>query len=254
MIDLLYFIADIVAYLVLVVDLLVIYGTIFVIRRRHPGEVYAIWYACSFFFIFFFGLSLIARVNNVSIEDVCGTHKDACRAVFETFTDIGGEAAFLGTIVTLALGPQLLTYLISGLFGTASAPRFVHPIQAIAVWGVIKFLAGLGGIIMAESIVLPLAESTEEHPHFGFGVLFSSGATCVAAAFMIAAVYTIVTDAFAGLAFKQDGFPGAIRAIHKWCTRYVPETPPYTLTRTALIALLKSDAVYDFISQNEEST
>jgi hypothetical protein len=240
--------------ILLPIQLLLIWALICTLRRNHPGEVYAIWYAWSFFFILFLGLGFIANSNNISIVDVCGTRKDACSSIYKTLTDIGEELEFLTTIVTLALVPQLLTYLISGLFGTASAPRFVQQTQMIAVWGMIKFLAALGGILMAGSLTMRIEDPNDDKLHFGAGTIFTAGSASVAAAFFIATIHAIITDVFSGMVFREDGFPGILRAIHKWCTRRVPDTPPYTLTRTALIALLKSDAVYDFISQNRENT
>jgi hypothetical protein len=245
--------------LILTADVLIIYASIYALRRNHSGEVYVIWYAFSFFFVLFVGLTLIAIANNASVFDICGTHKDTCQTAYDHMTDPKAEAVFLAALVFLAIVPQLLTYLISGLFGTASTPRYVKHVQAVVVWSAIKFLSSLGGIIVSQSLALLIAKATffepqlGNVPHIGIGFVLRTGASFVAAAFLIAAVY-MKLNAVSATFLKEHGFPPALMAFHEWCTRHVPETPPYTPTRTALIKLLETDAVYDFIAQNREKT
>ncbi|UPK15807.1 hypothetical protein IVA93_37495 (plasmid) [Bradyrhizobium sp. 155] len=250
--SLFYLLLDYVALFGLAVDLFVIHMAIYAMRRNHPGEVYVIWYACSFFFILFFGLTLLARVNGIGIYEICGTHKETCQSIYDHLTDPKGEIAFLGVMVGLALGPQLMTYLISALWGTASAPKFVRHIQAIAVWSLVKFLAGLGGIVISQSLAVQMAGTTlydENIPRIGILPIFAIGASSVAAAFMIAAIYTMLNDAWDSF-LEKHAAPPALMDIHKWCTRHVPKSSPYSMTRRALITLLESDAVFEYMADH----
>jgi hypothetical protein len=42
--------------------------------------------------------------------------------------------------------------------------------------------------------------------------------------------------------------------IHRWCSRNVPERPPHSLFRRAVIHLANSDAVHDYLTQSKQST
>jgi hypothetical protein len=66
--------------------------------------------------------------------------------IYKTLTEIDGELLLVGTIVYLGTAPQLFTYLLSGISGSATAPIYIRQIGLVAVWSLIKFLAGLGGI------------------------------------------------------------------------------------------------------------
>jgi hypothetical protein len=48
-------------------------------------------------------------------------------------------------VVGLVVVPQLLSYVLSGLSGSASRPVFVSQITNVAVWSLVKFLAALSG-------------------------------------------------------------------------------------------------------------
>jgi hypothetical protein len=48
--------------------------------------------------------------------------------------------------------PQILSYLISGIFGCGSPPVLVSTITRIVTWSLIKFFCMLSGILAAQSI------------------------------------------------------------------------------------------------------
>jgi hypothetical protein len=62
------------------------------------------------------------------------------------------EAFLIASIYIAVLLPQCMSYLVSGMFGCANRLILVEWITAAMSWLVIKFLAVLGGILMAQAM------------------------------------------------------------------------------------------------------
>jgi hypothetical protein len=125
-------------------------GAIYEMRLRHSAEIFAIWYVFWFFILTFGALYFIAESQSKEVTDVLGTSFSGTLKWFlDAFTDLGGEMKLVGAFIYLGIVPQLFTYVFSGFSGSASAPHFVRQITAVAIWSVIKFMAGLGGITLA---------------------------------------------------------------------------------------------------------
>lgn len=138
-------------YIVLGVLLLFLGAAIFELRRDYPHEIYGIWYIFFLFFLLFGALYFIAEKENTEVVEALGpSFVAALSAVHHMLTDLQGELLLVAAIVYVGILPQLLTYLFSGLSGSASAPIFVRQIGLIAIWSLIKFMAGLGGILLAQ--------------------------------------------------------------------------------------------------------
>ena len=134
----------------LVVALGYISAFIFELRRRHSSGVYAIWYIFSFFLLLFFALYYYAERERTELTHLLGpSWVSTLEFVHHMLTDVEGEVQLVVAVLYLAVAPQLLTYLLSGISGSATPPVFVRQTASIAVWSVIKFLAGLGGILLA---------------------------------------------------------------------------------------------------------
>jgi hypothetical protein len=147
------FLVDIVAvvlYAVMLVPILVF--AIASMAEKHSGEIYLIWYIASFFFVLFCVLQVIALNRGVQLTEVCGSHQDDCKAIYDYLTDPGGEAAFIFISFILAIVPQWLTYFLSGLSGSASPPRFMSQFGRLAIWSLVKFAAALSGILAAQNL------------------------------------------------------------------------------------------------------
>ena len=117
------------------------WGAIFIVfsighlsTKGHHREIYLIWYINSLFFTLFYGLGIIAEQKNVRLTEVCGTYQENCKAVYEYLTNVQDELTLIAVVSALAIGPQLLTYILSALSGSASTPRFVSQIAKIAAW------------------------------------------------------------------------------------------------------------------------
>ena len=196
-------------------DLIFIVGFIFIataiLRKNHAREIYLIWYYNSFCFLIFCGMEVWAKLNGRDLFDVCNPYQDSCRRLHEMLTNTKHELAFLGIAVGIAIGPQLLTYFLAGLSGAASAPRYVRQIQTVTVWSLVKFLAGLGGIIAAE----PLATMIVRRPVSAYDLAFIMGGLAITTvAFTLAALYVFATE--------------NIPPFFRWCyTHFKPARLPY---------------------------
>lgn len=185
--------------------------------RGYHSEVYLIWYINSFFLILFYGLGVIAAQNNVGITEVCKPYEETCRSAYEYLTNIRDELTLIAAVSALAIGPQVLTYVLSGLSGSASPPRFVSQIAKIAVWSLIKFTAGLGGILLSKPLVdLTVGRHVTFHE-------FLPGFRYTTISFLYAALYIAATRGLADHLREQlAGLPLRVLVrIHRFFTRNV---------------------------------
>jgi hypothetical protein len=191
--------------------LFVVYGTTIVLRKNHAREIYLIWYYNSFFFLIFFSMGVIAELKGTQPAEVCKPYEAICKSLHSMLTDVADEFILLGVLVGLSIGPQLLTYFLSGVSGTASAPKYMRQIQTIAVWSLVKFFAGFGGILTAHPLAKfatrrPLAPNDVEDLNVGLFI--------TVLAFTWAAGYVLITE--------------NLPALLRWCfTHFRPSRTPY---------------------------
>ena len=187
-------------------------------KERYAANIHLIWYINSFFFVLFLGLGIAAEKNNTTLFEICGSYDANCKAAFEMLTNFRDEVYLIVAVTGLAIVPQWLAYTLSGFSGVAAYPKFIRQTQAIAVWSLVKFMAGLGGIICAGVVAKMVAgkqlitlKGLEE---FAFGFFYT---VC---AFVYAAFYVyLMTD-------DRDWRPFVKRAvtwIYKFSTRHIPE-------------------------------
>jgi hypothetical protein len=212
----------------LVIGLVVVFvwliGSIAELNRQHSREIYAIWYVFSFFFLLFFALYFSAKREGKEITDLLGPSSAATlKAVYDYLTNIQDELLLVAAVVYLAIAPQLLTYVLSGLSGSATAPVFVRQIRTIALWSLIKFLAGLSGILLAHALVeLLLGKAALSD--------FIQGFVIITMAFFIAHTQHAVFErefefyVWPGL-WVHIRFPWLLR-VHQYFTRYYREPLP----------------------------
>jgi hypothetical protein len=192
------------------------------LREQHAGELYLIWYINSLFFLLFLALEIVAAKNSVLITEVCGdAYKFACASVHEYLTDAKQEFILIGAIVGVCVGPQLLTYLLAGLFGAAIAPKFVWHIEQFVVWSLIKFIAALAGIRSATPFAKLLTHQPVAIAEFAYGLFF------IATAFGWAGLHFDMQAWREALSRQLTGKPSwpvrqALR-LHNYFTRNVRE-------------------------------
>lgn len=226
------------------------YGNFF-LRNKYPHEAYVIWLVFSFLFSIFLPLAFIAdRSTYTDLADVCGSYRATCTSIYSTLTNVNEELELVAIFAAITIAPQILAYFLAGVWGTATAPQYVWAIRQTAVWSFIKFEAGLGGIFMAQALAKFLTGgvvgAADFVPAFNF----------TATSFVYALWHSQIGDAWDRYYNKHflgnETKPWYIQAIicfHKKCTRKIPTRPKPTLTRQAIIALLKSDAVWDYITR-----
>jgi hypothetical protein len=147
---------------------------IFRLRKEHSNEIYLIWYTISFFFTLFLGLEIIASGSDAA--GVCGSYESACRTVYGYLTDFVGESKLLVIFLTLAIVPQFFAYFLSGLSGSASAPKFVSEVTKLALWSFIKFSAAFAGILLAKPVAKLYLGVPVTIGDFGIAIFFISSA------------------------------------------------------------------------------
>jgi hypothetical protein len=211
------------AYIFSLFLLFALVDSILRLRRQFPHDIYAIWYVFSFFFLLFFSLYLFAEKDGKAVTDVLGPSlAPTLNAAYGYLTKVDDELWLVGAIVYLGIFPQLLTYLLGGLSGSATAPKFVRQISMVAVWSLIKFMAGLAGILLSD----PFAKLCLGGQSLPKDVL--QGIIFITAAFFLARLHRQYFDREFVLPITL-GLHIQIRApilarIHKYLTRHARRT------------------------------
>jgi hypothetical protein len=148
------------AYIALcLADALLLVGLVFstlYLRRKHPGHVFTIWYAFWLMLTLFSALFYYVWAHARSIAGSALSGSSFLGGVIIWFQgasmDFPDEASLIVSIYVAVLLPQFMSYLVSGIFGCANRLILVEWITAVITWLVIKFLAVLSGILMAQAI------------------------------------------------------------------------------------------------------
>ena len=191
-------------------------------RKKNSREIYIIWYIFSFSFLLFFGLHIAAWAHNYHLTQMCGSYEGMCKAIYGSLTAVEDELYLLAAVTGVILGPQLLTYVLSGIFGAAHAPKFVEQIRKFVVWSYIKFNACLSGIQAAS----------------GLSRLFSQNAVAWSD-LILAAMWLAVAFSYAFVEGLEKAPSSAIEKrayqwlhrVHKFFTRNVRDEYPHPLDK-----------------------
>jgi len=160
----------------------------------------------------------LLRKETFVLRRFCGVYEDTCKSIYHSLTDVDDEALIIAVVAALVIGPQLLTYLLSGLSGSASPPKFVSQIGKISIWSFVKFTAGVGGIFVAE----PFVKLTMGKPVTLYDFIY--GARWTPIAFIYATTYILFTESIPQSFHEasEANNKGPLRAIfkvHKFFTR-----------------------------------
>jgi hypothetical protein len=142
-----------------IADVALLAGLVFAtlyMRRRHPGHVFTIWYAFWLMLTLFSGLFYYVWANPQAIAGSALSGSSFLGSLIVWFQlasmNFRDEAFLIASIYVAVLLPQCMSYLVSGIFGCANRLILVEWITAAMSWLVIKFLAVLAGILMAQAI------------------------------------------------------------------------------------------------------
>jgi hypothetical protein len=124
------------------------------VRRDHPHHVHTLWYVfsltlCSVSVLFFYIYKNALAIQGTPLSGMPGT---IAVMFMNASMDVREELYILMTLAALLILPQILSYLISGIFGCGSQPVLVSTVSRIATWSLIKFFCVLSGILAAQSI------------------------------------------------------------------------------------------------------
>ncbi|UZA66855.1 hypothetical protein [Pseudomonas viridiflava] len=125
------------------------------IARTQPTGLRVIWYFFSLSVVLTAEIALHARYVNAINEhgQFLGDYGHLLEFGLHFMSDLNTDIlVFLGILVAVIL-PQLLSYVMSGLFGVASMPVFAGRSAAIFAWAVIKSFTVCSGIWFAISIM-----------------------------------------------------------------------------------------------------
>src|SRR5437016_4716816 len=97
-----------------------LYAQVLALRQHHSQEIYAIWYVFSLFGLIFLALHVAAEREGKEVTDILGpSWSTTLKVVYRSLTEFTDELLLVGAFVYLAIGPQLLTYFLAGLSGSA---------------------------------------------------------------------------------------------------------------------------------------
>ncbi|MBD8707326.1 hypothetical protein IFT47_11855 [Pseudomonas sp. CFBP 13711] len=125
------------------------------LARTQPSGLRIIWYFFSLSVIVTAEIGLHARYTSAINEhgQFVGDYGHILELGLHFMSDLNTDLlVFLGLLVAIIL-PQLLSYVISGLFGVASMPLFAGRSTTIFVWAVIKSFTVCSGIWFTISIM-----------------------------------------------------------------------------------------------------
>ncbi|GAB3417477.1 hypothetical protein NX774_14790 [Massilia agilis] len=143
------------AILLLLLMIYMIYVSARSLVKNHQGDLNIVWY--------FFSLSVTATallgmlaIQIGAIDKAGQSHGkagDILAAILTFFIDLKSDVVLAAALISLVLVPQILTYLLSGLFGCAKNLFFVEGSVAFFVWFVVKSFAVASGVGIAFAIV-----------------------------------------------------------------------------------------------------
>jgi hypothetical protein len=125
------------------------------IRRHHARHVYTLWYifflisCCFFVLLCYFNTTLLKMFTE---SDKLPLYGKLLNWSIIIATDFSSELYFLSIGIMLAIVPQLLTFVVSGIFGCGSPPVLVSIITRYAILSLVKFFCVLSGILAGASL------------------------------------------------------------------------------------------------------
>jgi len=146
--------------LILLTVLVVLFFTVLIysantLKTNFGSDIRIVWY---FFSLSFVITSLIAlwAIGKGAIDNsgkFKGEIGEFLNNLMLGMLDINLSLYLILTIVIVILLPQIISYLLSGLSGTASKPVLIEESLSFVVWGLVKTFVVASGIIFSISII-----------------------------------------------------------------------------------------------------
>ncbi|KAA1053911.1 hypothetical protein [Azospirillum argentinense] len=197
------------------------------LKRNYAYEVDMMF----FFFCLSFAMSIVAVFAAVEFGaiDAAGEFSNELGYWFEKgldfFLSVKHTFYISLAIISLTVAPQILSYVISGLFGCASSAIFVSEIMEVCFWLAIKPLITVAGILAG----LTIGAYMLSIPKFTVNEIFTVAAVSsvlLYSSFSVVCVYKIIKNFMQG---EESRIPQRwkdwIIAIHKSATQYNKAQP-----------------------------
>jgi hypothetical protein len=163
--------------------------SILAVRRDHPDHVHTLWYVfsltlCAVSVLFFYIYENSRAIHSTPLGAMTGT---IAVAFMQASMGVREEIYILLTAGALLVLPQILSYLISGIFGCGSPPILVSAVSRVVTWSLIKFFCVFSRILTAQSILALYGEPyllTKDAP-----VKFGEALLMICLSFLIMAIY-----------------------------------------------------------------
>ena len=142
------------------------------LREHHGRHAYTLWYL--FFLITYCGVGIYFFLDSIGLIEFIGFPvgiivKDSAGNIVEysagtdfmrkvllwylhVSKDVNGELTVIFILLSAVIFPQILSFLISGLFGCGMPPILVSRVTKFAILSLIKFLCVFSALAMSEYI------------------------------------------------------------------------------------------------------
>lgn len=209
-------------------------------KKGCTTEINVIWYAFSLVFVVWWCLNTAMALSGIEPPEEGGPPQPPTPWLYfyseaeKYLSDLNAELSLVASIIIIAIAPQLLTYVLSGLSGCASTPRFVWQFGRIAIWSLVKFLAAFGGLQTAQMLGKSRFDLFRHLPSIAamieyYAILFRDVLISMALAFTIAVlqIYFLEAAHALGQAWNKQTESWPYR-VHRFFTRNLPkgENPP----------------------------
>lgn len=200
-----------------------IYYACSVLRNEHAVDIQVVWYFYSFTLV----LSSLIGIWAVNVEAInnkgefVGESGEYINTLITASLDVNLSFAIIFCIFAIIILPQLLSYMLCGLFGVSSTPKYTSESINILMWGIIKTFVIVSGV----TTTIPIFGAIFSWDSFKFnnivGWLLLSIAFCLYSFFVL-----LVYRESAQVLVDIDRYvPGKLKdkalSVHNWFSRHV---------------------------------
>ena len=124
------------------------------LSNKHQSDVRVIWYLFSLAVVLTYLVAAWAKSIN-AIDDggrFHGTTGQVISFLLKAALDIESSMLLGLSILVLVFGPQIISYLLSGLTGCAASPILLGGTLSFVTWGLVKTFAVASGVILTVSL------------------------------------------------------------------------------------------------------
>ena len=207
--------------LLLLFALVIVYYSASQLSRRYGGDIRVVWYFFSLSFvstsgIAWWGIKIGALDERGAFQ---GNTGEVINKLLSFMLDINTDLYIIFAIVVLVIIPQLFSYILSGLFGCATAPMLMAGSLRFLVWGVTKSFVVVAGVLLSIS-VFGLWNHWAKWTLEGAGALVYTSVMLIAIAFAILLSYREAKSVVGQLQKScPDGICRMLALMHRWFTR-----------------------------------